>query len=81
MVGLFVKHSNHPKMAAGVQESTQNKDSHMSTESKTSLRGRDAKSGEFRTVDYARKHPETAVVERVPKPGHGDTKPDPKKDK
>lgn len=42
--------------------------------SKTSPRGRDARSGEFTTVEQARKHPNTHVVERVPKPGHGDTK-------
>jgi hypothetical protein len=46
----------------------------MSKESKTSLRGRDAKTGEFTTVKEARKHPNDHVVERVPKPGHGDTK-------
>ena len=46
----------------------------MSKESKTSLRGRDAKTGEFTTVKEARKYPNDHVVERVPKPGHGDTK-------
>ncbi len=29
--------------------------------------GRDAKTGEFRTVEYARKHPNTTVVETVKK--------------
>jgi len=46
----------------------------MSKESKTTPRGRDAKTGEFTTVEEARRHPNTHVVERVPKPGHGDTK-------
>lgn len=46
----------------------------MSKESKTSLRGRDAKTGEFTTVDKARHHKNTHVVERIPKPGYGDTK-------
>ncbi len=41
--------------------------------SKTSLRGRDASSGRFTTVSKARQRPSTHVVERVPKPGHGDT--------
>ncbi len=42
--------------------------------SKTTPRGRDAKTGEFTTVEKARRYPSTHVVERVPKPGHGDTK-------
>ena len=46
----------------------------MSKESKTSLRGRDASTGEFTTVKEAREHPDNHVVERVPKPGYGDTK-------
>lgn len=45
----------------------------MAKESKTSLRGRNADTGEFTTVEEARKHPKTHVVERVPKPGYGDT--------
>jgi hypothetical protein len=40
---------------------------------KTSPRGRNARSGKFTTVDWARKHPSTSTVERVPKPGYGDT--------
>jgi hypothetical protein len=28
---------------------------------------------EFTKVDYARKHPSTTTVERVPKAGYGDT--------
>jgi len=46
----------------------------MAKESKTSLRGRDAGSGQFTTVKEAREHPKTHVVERVPKSGYGDTK-------
>lgn len=45
----------------------------MSKESKTTLKGRDAKTGEFTTVEKARRQPSTHVVERVPKPGYGDT--------
>jgi hypothetical protein len=45
----------------------------MGNESKTSLRGRDAKTGEFTTVEEARRFPTTHIVERVPKPGFGDT--------
>ncbi len=41
---------------------------------KTSLRGRDARTGLFTTVRTAQKHPSTHVIERVPKPGYGDTK-------
>lgn len=44
------------------------------SEAKTSLRGRDAKTGKFTTVKKAREHKNTHVVERVPKPGYGDTK-------
>jgi hypothetical protein len=40
---------------------------------KTTLRGRDARDGHFTTVEWARQHPNIAVVERVPKPGFGDT--------
>lgn len=45
----------------------------MSKDSKTTLRGRDAGTGEFTTVEEAREKPNTHVVERVPKPGYGDT--------
>ena len=44
------------------------------SKTKTSLRGRDAETGEFTTVKEARKNSKTHVVERVPKPGYGDTK-------
>lgn len=46
----------------------------MNAKSKTSLRGRNAETGRFATVKTAREHPKTYVVERVPKPGYGDTK-------
>lgn len=46
----------------------------MSNKSKTTLRGRDAKTGQFTTVEKARRQASTHVVERVPKPGYGDTK-------
>lgn len=45
----------------------------MSKEARTTLRGRDAGTGEFTTVEEARKYPGTHIVERVPKPGYGDT--------
>lgn len=41
---------------------------------KTTLRGRNAGNGRFTKVETARTHPNTHVVERVPKPGYGDTK-------
>ena len=37
-------------------------------------RGRDARTGQFTTVEEAQQHPSTHVVERVPKPGYGDRK-------
>lgn len=37
----------------------------------SSLRGRDAKTGEFIPVKEARQRPNTTVVERVPLPGKG----------
>lgn len=46
----------------------------MSNNGKTSLRGRDADNGRFTTVEEARRHRKDHVVERVPKPGYGDTK-------
>jgi hypothetical protein len=46
----------------------------MAKGSKTTLRGRSAGTGRFVKVETARKQPSTYVVERVPKPGHGDTK-------
>jgi len=35
----------------------------------STLKGRDAETGRFITVEEARKDPKHAVVERVPKPG------------
>jgi len=46
----------------------------MGKDSRTTLRGRDAGTGKFTTVEKARQQPNTHVVERVPKPGYGDTK-------
>lgn len=46
----------------------------MHKKSRTSLKGRDSGSGRFTTIEKARKHPSTHQVERVPKPGFGDTK-------
>lgn len=37
----------------------------------TSLRGRDARTGEFIPVKEARQRPNTTTVERVPFPGKG----------
>lgn len=45
-----------------------------STSSRTSLRGRNAGTGRFTKVEKARSNPNTHIVERVPKPGFGDTK-------
>lgn len=45
----------------------------MTKEAKTFPIGRDAKTGELTTVAEARRHPSTHVVERMPKPGRGDT--------
>lgn len=41
---------------------------------KTFPLGRDSKTGEFITVKEAHQRPNSTTVERVPKPGHGDTK-------
>jgi hypothetical protein len=41
------------------------------SESKSTLKGRDAGTGRFIPVKEARQHPSTTVVERVPKPGQG----------
>lgn len=45
----------------------------MAKESKSFKLGRDARTGEFTTVRKARDHPNTHIVEHVPKPGYGDT--------
>jgi hypothetical protein len=41
---------------------------------KTTLKGRDASTGQFIPVSEARQRPSTTVIERVPKPGYGDTR-------
>jgi len=46
----------------------------LAKESKTYLVGRNAGSGRLTTVEKAREKPATHVVERMPKPGHGDAK-------
>ena len=46
----------------------------LAKESKTYLVGRNAETGRLTTVEKARERPSTHVVERMPKPGHGDTK-------
>jgi hypothetical protein len=46
----------------------------MSKSAKTSPRGRDSGNGQFIPVKTAKANPATTTVERVPKPGHGDTK-------
>jgi hypothetical protein len=38
---------------------------------KSTLRGRDAETGQFIPVEDARRHPKTTVVERVPLPKKG----------
>lgn len=43
----------------------------MSKHGSSSLRGRDARTGEFITVREARGRPSTSTVERVPIPGQG----------
>lgn len=42
--------------------------------SKTYRVGRNAETGELTSVDYAQKHKKTHIVERMPKPGYGDTR-------
>jgi hypothetical protein len=45
----------------------------MSKDSKSFLLGRDAETGQFTTVEEARRSPKDHVVERIPKSGYGDT--------
>ncbi|MFH1187783.1 MAG: hypothetical protein V1688_02880 [bacterium] len=45
----------------------------MAGKSKTFLIGRDAETGELTSVEYARAHRSTCIVERMPKKGFGDT--------
>lgn len=46
----------------------------MAGTAKTFPIGRNASTGQLTTVKYAKDHPRTHVVERMPKPGRGDTK-------
>lgn len=46
----------------------------MSKSSKTFPIGRNAETGKLVPVEVARAKPKTHVVERMPKPGRGDTK-------
>jgi hypothetical protein len=46
----------------------------MANDRKTFDVGRDSKSGQFIPVKEADRRPNTTTVERVPKPGFGDTK-------
>lgn len=46
----------------------------MARGSRTTTHGRNASTGKFTKVSTARNNPRTHVVERVPKPGYGDTK-------
>jgi hypothetical protein len=41
---------------------------------KTVDRGRDSGNGQFIKVEEAKRRPSTTTIERVPKPGYGDTK-------
>lgn len=49
-------------------------EANMAKDSKTFLVGRNAETGRLTTVQEARAHPKDHVVERMPKPGRGDTK-------
>lgn len=46
----------------------------LAKDSKTFQVGRSAKTGRIVPVSYAKSHPSTTVVERMPKAGNGDTK-------
>jgi hypothetical protein len=59
---------------AGIGTGDARRELRVSEEPRTSPRGRDARTEHFTTVKKAREHPSTHVVERVPKPGYGDTK-------
>ncbi|MER8897262.1 MULTISPECIES: hypothetical protein [unclassified Mesorhizobium] len=50
-------------------------------ERKTFDIGRSSKSGQFISVKEAERRPNTTTVERVPKPGYGDTKNEPPRKK
>ena len=46
----------------------------MARETKSFPIGRNAETGRLTPVQYAREHPKTHIVERMPKPGRGDAK-------
>ncbi len=46
----------------------------MAKETKSFPIGRNAETGKRGSVEYARAHPKEHVVERMPKPGRGDSK-------
>lgn len=74
MVRASVRNAILRKMTKGrLLVMTYNSNTQMTKESKTSKRGRNAGTGVFTSVKEARKHPSTHIVERVPKPGYGDT--------
>lgn len=41
---------------------------------KTTRKGRDSGTGRFIKISEANRRPKTTTIERVPKPGYGDTK-------
>ena len=43
------------------------------SKSRSTLHGRDPRTGHFTSVEEARREPDTHVVERVPKPGLGES--------
>lgn len=51
------------------------------SERKTFDIGRDSRDGRFVPVKEAERRPDTTTVERVPKPGYGDTKNEPSRKK
>lgn len=53
----------------------------MAGQRKTFDIGRDSRTGKFIPVKEAERRPSTTTVERVPKPGFGDTKNEPRKKK
>ncbi len=59
---LFLKHSKNKKEVM------------IMADRKTFDVGRDSKTGHFIPVKEAERRPSTTTVERVPKPGYGDTK-------
>jgi hypothetical protein len=54
------------------------KEAAMTKNRKTFDIGRNSETGKFIPVKEAEKHPKTTTVERVPKPGRGDTEGEPR---